>query len=850
MSTRDIDIILAGVCCSITNLIFILGIMSSSGLCVSCNKLLIPPDANFCAKCGAPQTRPQLCIHCKAQLPGNSPYCSKCGEPQSHSKQQEPSVKWCRYCRAQLPPDTIYCTKCSKPQMTSSQEPVKSTSCILCKRSLKGTPQNCNFCSAPQDPHEFSKRSFKECDQCGRRIFKESKVCIYQNCSAFQKTPPSTPVHEEVGQFFPQNPPTNATNVTQSHDHSSHPLQLPQDSPDMSLQPTDKPAITKEQMLQKFKSPSPSASPSPLTTEHDGGSTDHRPDSASTSLAKRVSGSQKRSSDDEDETNDAAKRAKITNEATRVSGAVTSEKVENTYGIVGETNDNGGSSVPRKRKPSDHDYDSLETPSSKKPETLGSTEAHDEDWVMLNREEIQHYMENEQGNKPEDKKEKEIESQGNNEDNTKGKVKPNNNDTAAPKQPEESYIAEASDSESESSSSNTSHKKSSSSSSSHSNSTPGTPALNRSSNGARNASPKNDAKSVDVHKPSIEESSSTYKPADADGEKNGINGSLGGSGKDLGEKDREGDGTKNEANGKGVAEDSGKGGASGKAEGGDGKVRGGDGKAEGGDGKAEGGDGKAEGGDGKVRGDGKAEGSDGKAEGGDGKVRGDGKAEGGDGKAEGGDGKEGGDGEADGGDEKTDKGGVKADGGDGKTDRGDGKGGASGKGTDGGKLDNEKNEVNADDATNSGTSGNVTGENGKKVETAGKSAGGDKGKNRASVKGDDGKGAVGGSGKGGKGADGGNVKSAAGEGGGKGGASEKGGKGTSGKGDDEKSGKGGGKGKGKGKKDESNEKGSGQGGKDKGSGKSGENSKGETSSVGEESKSQNEKKIQLLVPNL
>ena len=562
--------------------------MSSSGLCVFCNNPLTPPDANFCAKCGASQTRLQLCIHCKAQLPSNSPYCNKCGQPQSYPKQQEPSVKLCGYCKTQLPPDAIYCIKCGEAQMTSSQEPVKSTSCILCKRSLKGTPQNCNFCSAPQDPHELSKQSFKECDQFGRRIFKESKVCIYQDCMALQKTPPSTPAHEEVGQSFPQNPPINTTNVTQSHDHSSHPLQLPQDSPDMSLQPTDKPAITKEQMVQKFKSPSPSAYPSPLTTEHDGGSTDHRPDSASTSSAKRVSGSQKRSSDDEDETSDAAKRTKITNEAARVSGAVTKEKVDNTYGIVGEANNNGSSSVPRKRKPSDHDHDSLETPSSKiKPKTLGSTEAHDEDWVMLNRDEIQHDMENprnEQGSKPEDrKKEKEIESQGNNEDSTKGEVKPINNDTVVPKQPadgarenEESYIAEASDSKSEFSSSNTSHEKSSSVSS-NSNSTPGTPALTRSSNDAAgNASPKNDAKPVDVHKPPIEESSSTYKSANADGEKNGMDGNFGESRKDLGEKDREGDGAKDEANGKGAAEDNGKGGASG--QGGDGKD-GGDGKA-------------------------------------------------------------------------------------------------------------------------------------------------------------------------------------------------------------------------------------------------------------------------------
>ena len=748
--------ILAGVCCSIMNLIFILGIMSSSGLCVSCKEPLTPPAAKFCVECGAPQTRPQLCIHCKAQLPSNSQYCSKCGKPQSHPKQQESSVKWCRNCKTQLSPDAAFCTKCGEAQMTSLQELVKS-SCILCKRSLKGTPQNCNFCSAPQDFHELSKRSFKECERCCRSIFKETKLCIYQDCRALQKTPPSTPAHEEVGQSFSQNAPINTTNVMQFHEdqitHLSHPLQLPQDSSEMSLQPTDKPTNTKEQMLQIFKSPSP---------EHDGCSTD-RPDSASTSSA-----------------------------AVRVSETVTSQKVNNTYGILGEANDNGSSSVPKKRKPSDHDYDSLETPSSKiKPEALGSIEVHNEDWVMLNQEEILHDMENlrnEQGNKPEDKKkEEEIESQGNNEDSTKGEIKPKNNDTAIPKQPadgaRENEIAGASDSESESSSSNTSHKNSLSSASSHSNSTPGTPALNRSSTGTGNApSPKNDAKPVDVHKPPVEESSSTYKPADTDGEKNGINGNLGESGKNLEEKDRESDDAKDEANGKGAAEDSGKGRASGKVEGGGGKD-GGDGKAEGGDRKADGGDGKTEGGERKAE-------------------KSDGKADRGDGKADGGDGKEG------------------------------AKGGASEKGTDGGKSGNAKSEVSADGAVNSGTSGNVTGEN---FETTGKGAGGDKGKDRASAKGDDRKGGVGGSGKGGK--------SAAGGDGGKGGTMEKGGKGTSGKDDEEKSGKGGGKGKGKGKKDESNGKGSGQSRKDKGSEKSTENGTSETSFLGEESKSQNEKKI-------
>ena len=193
--------------CVVTILIFILGIMSSSGLCVSCNNPLTPPDAKFCSQCGAPQPRSQLCIHCKAQLPSNSQYCNNCGKPQSHPKQQEPSVKWCGYCKTQLPPDATYCTKCSKPPMTSSQEPAKS-SCILCKCSLKGTSQNCNFCTAPQDSSELIKRSFKECHKCGRLVFNESKVCIYQNCLALQETPPSTPAPKGMHPFTPQVPPT------------------------------------------------------------------------------------------------------------------------------------------------------------------------------------------------------------------------------------------------------------------------------------------------------------------------------------------------------------------------------------------------------------------------------------------------------------------------------------------------------------------------------------------------------------------------------------------------------------------------------------------------------------------
>ena len=414
--------ILAGVCCSITYLIFILGIMSSSGLCVSCKEPLTSPNVKFCSQCGASQTRPQLCIHCKAQLPSNSPYCSNCGKPQSHSKQQEPSVKWCGYCKTQLPPDAIYCIKCSKPPLASSQEPAKSTSCILCKCSLKGTPQNCNFCTAPQDSNELIKRSFKECHKCGKNIFSELKVCIYQNCLALQETPPSTPAPEGMQSFTPQAPPNlehfHESQGIQSPD-PSHPSQFPRDFPDTSLQPTDKPLFTKEEMEKKFKSTLPPVT-SIDTTSVATGSTQNSPmnvtgiTSAVADPKKdghvspmetdpdvstgRVSGHHKRSSGDEEESGDVSKRVKTNGGAAVASGAVLLEKVDDTYTITGETtatssnasflpslgtNSTGDNTslqtAARKRKQSDLDEskDSLVPPHPKKPETADKT--HDKD---------------------------------------------------------------------------------------------------------------------------------------------------------------------------------------------------------------------------------------------------------------------------------------------------------------------------------------------------------------------------------------------------------------------------------------------------------------------------------------
>ena len=301
--------------------------------------------------------------------------------------------------------------------MTSSQEPVKS-SCILCKRSLKGTPQNCNFCTAPQDSSELIKRSFKECHKCGRRVFSESKVCIYQNCLALQVTPPSTPAPEGTQPFIPQAPPT----LEQFHEsqgiQSPDPSQLPCNLPDKSLQPTDKPLFTKEEMEKIFKSTLPPVISTDTTSVATGSTqnssmnvtgitsavTDPKKDGHVSPMETgpdvstgRVSGHHKRSSGDEEESGDVSKRVKTNGGAAVASGAVLLEKVDDTYAITGETTatSSNASFLPslgtsstgdntslqtaaRKRKQSDFDEskDSLEPPHPKKPETADKT--HDD----------------------------------------------------------------------------------------------------------------------------------------------------------------------------------------------------------------------------------------------------------------------------------------------------------------------------------------------------------------------------------------------------------------------------------------------------------------------------------------
>ena len=345
--------------------------------------------------------------------------------------------------------------------MTSSQEPVKS-SCILCKRSLKGTPQNCNFCTAPQDSNELIKRSFKECHKCGRRVFSESKVCIYQNCLALQVTPPSTPAPEGTQPFTPQAPPT----LEQFHEsqgiQSPDPSQLPRDLPDTSLQPTDKPLFTKEEMEKIFKSTLPPVISTDTTSVATGSTqnssmnvtgitsavTDPKKDGHVSPMETdpdvstgRVSGHHKRSSGDEEESGDVSKRVKTNGGAAVASGAVLLEKVDDTYAITGETTATSGNAsflppsgtsstgdntslqtAARKRKQSDLDEskDSLVPPHPKKPETADKTHDDKDNVQEMERHETKNDQKKEFGKEQHNKTtlddarggDKEVPSQG------------------------------------------------------------------------------------------------------------------------------------------------------------------------------------------------------------------------------------------------------------------------------------------------------------------------------------------------------------------------------------------------------------------------------------------------------
>lgn len=324
--------------------------MSNPVICVSCKSPLIPPDAPFCGKCGSSQTRPQLCVHCRAQLPPDAAFCIKCGKSQSHPQQQDSFVKHCIHCKAQLPLDAAFCMKCSKSQMPESL----FVPCILCRTTLRPSAQNCLFCSAPQDPEEFKKQPLKDCHQCGTRLLLGAKICHNKSCYAHQLLIPPSPTVTIDLTKEPINDPHATSTAPEKHptDGSSGglPSQVPHGPPpDTSLQPVDPPILTKEELAEKFKPPQPSTS-TPAPNEDNAMDTSN----VTPSPLKRSS----------DESADNTKRAKTTNEAAVASGAVVQQRISD-YDIEGEGNgsDRGADSVAdqltgnetRKRKKSDND---------------------------------------------------------------------------------------------------------------------------------------------------------------------------------------------------------------------------------------------------------------------------------------------------------------------------------------------------------------------------------------------------------------------------------------------------------------------------------------------------------------
>lgn len=329
--------------------------MSNPVICVSCKNPLIPPDAPFCGKCGSSQTRPQLCVHCRAQLPPDAAFCIKCGKSQSHSQQQDSFVKHCIHCKAQLPLDAAFCMKCSKSQTPESL----FVPCILCHTTLRPSAQNCLFCSAPQDPEEFKKQPLKDCHQCGTRLLLGAKICHNKSCYAHQLLiPPSPTVTIDLRKEPIDDPHATSTALEKHPTDDSNgglPSQVPHGPPpETSLQPGDPPILTKEEMMEKFKTPQPSTStPAPNDDAMDTSNVTPSP--------------LKRSSD---ESADNTKRAKTTNEAAEASGAVVQQRIS--FEGEGNGSDRGADDVAdqltgsetRKRKKSDND----DSPLSKKVE--------------------------------------------------------------------------------------------------------------------------------------------------------------------------------------------------------------------------------------------------------------------------------------------------------------------------------------------------------------------------------------------------------------------------------------------------------------------------------------------------
>ena len=345
---------------------------ASAASCISCKKPLISLDAPYCTACGSPQSPTKECVNvdCKVQLPLGADFCFKCGKPQPRP-QKDPSMKWCMHCKEQVKhSDDGICLKCKK-----TSESLKSC-CIFCERPLSLDGNGCcKFCTASQDTVELSKRSFKKCHRCDRRLLYENTVCVSKTCNALQTSPTSLPDEQS---HAPGSTPRHSRNGQLNQDPPPLPFNPP---PDLSL-PTDPPSHTKEELIKLFAPQGSNSDDVHIEEKRVGTKPVVSGDTPDMSIEK-ASSSFFNDKEDNKSLDAISKKARAISEAAKVSGAVLNEKVDPTFGIKGETttNDSIGSSMSmeshltRKRKQLDQDQDTIEPPDPKKPGTVSEDNA-------------------------------------------------------------------------------------------------------------------------------------------------------------------------------------------------------------------------------------------------------------------------------------------------------------------------------------------------------------------------------------------------------------------------------------------------------------------------------------------
>ena len=316
----------------------------------------------------------------------------------------------CFSCKIPLnPPTAKFCPECGTKLSRPQQDPAKKP-CILCGRPLLKESEICSFCSSPQDSEKLKKERLKKCCECGASLLLEARICHVQSCSAMQATPPFTPSspYAYTNQGLEQSTPNDQTKPIDTQGLPS----------EMSLQPTDPPCMSQDELMEKIQSLEPLQPLAAPVSHSNQGKSNSMNTNLDTSVASPMnSGFLKHSSD---EFFDPVKRIKTTSEAAEASGAIiVCERIDDTFGITGDSDVSPHQPVSRKRKQSDLD-ESQNSFVPKKLEVLDSIQEGEEDKKFKNNNNMENALQD---------KEKDVaaKQQGMKDDRTDGDLKNHGN---------------------------------------------------------------------------------------------------------------------------------------------------------------------------------------------------------------------------------------------------------------------------------------------------------------------------------------------------------------------------------------------------------------------------------------